>query len=391
MKYDVAIVGASISGLYCAYALAKRGHRVCVVDRREKIGEPVRCGEATGTRAELARFVPISEEWIARDLTGLAVHLNDSYATTRTIENTGLILHRDLFEKNMANLAMRQGAEIRLNTAAVSLRYEKDTISGVNLADSSAVRASIIVGADGAESRVGQWAGLIKPLAKTEAFTSLQYRITSDFCNDGYLHFFIGSQIIPHGYLWVFPRTNKEISVGAGLYGCHYSNEKARYYLDAFIQKKLGSISKTCLISGCAPITLCPKNLHRNNVVVVGDAARQVNPFTAGGIMNALEASDLAVKSISRALKTKSTFPLARYSRIWRGKPRFEQKLFLLFQKVFLDLKDSECEALIQLSERVFSGPIDRSIPFRLPLSAVFKILVRFLPAAWRHRSILSK
>src|SRR5664279_3333386 len=78
MQYDAVIVGASLAGLYSDMALAKNGWKVCILDRKSTIGIPVRCGEATGNRRELSRFIPIDESWIASDITGVALHLNDT-------------------------------------------------------------------------------------------------------------------------------------------------------------------------------------------------------------------------------------------------------------------------------------------------------------------------
>jgi digeranylgeranylglycerophospholipid reductase len=68
--FDIIIIGASIAGLYSGSKLTEAGRNVCIIDRKKEIGTPVRCGEATGNRAELSRFIAIDESWIARDFNG---------------------------------------------------------------------------------------------------------------------------------------------------------------------------------------------------------------------------------------------------------------------------------------------------------------------------------
>jgi flavin-dependent dehydrogenase len=141
-------------------------------------------------------------------------------------------------------------------------------------------------------------------------------------------------------------------------------------------------------ISGCVPVTVCPAVLHRGNAVVVGDAARQDNPLTAGGIMNTLEAADLLVRSLT-APGLSPARALARYSATWRRRARFEQKVFLLLQRVFLDCSDREISRLLVRADRAFGHLTDRSRTFRWPLADLVRLFCMVAPKAMRHASLL--
>ena len=67
------LVGASLAGRYSGMALVRKGWKVCILDRKSTISIPVRFGEATGNRRELARFVPVNKSWIASNITGVAL------------------------------------------------------------------------------------------------------------------------------------------------------------------------------------------------------------------------------------------------------------------------------------------------------------------------------
>jgi digeranylgeranylglycerophospholipid reductase len=389
MNYDALVAGASVSGLYTGYRLAQAGWKVRILDRRKEIGVPVRCGEATGNRAELARFFPIDESWIAGDVMGLAVHVNSQYTMHRKIPQTGVMLHRDKFEKYLADLAQNAGAEISLSTNVKGLKNKNGAYSMV-LDDDSDLSSHICIGADGVESKIGQWAGITRSLSLDDSFPSAQYHLKTDFCRDGFLHFFVGSKIIPNGYLWIFTRPEGHISAGAGLYGCREPGSKALEYLDNFINTNLGAVTREQFITGCVPLAICPRILHRNNCAVVGDAARQANPLTAGGIMNSLEAADLLVIQLLKQERSPaSPRLLSSYSRIWRTKPRMEQKSFYLIQKLFLSWNDKELLWVIKTAEKLFSYSIDRSRPFSLPLVPFIKLLMYFVPRAIRHINLL--
>ena len=391
MTYDAVIVGASVAGLYAGMKLSERNWRVCIVDRRSRIGLPVRCGQATGNRAELARFVPIDESWIVSEIKGLTAHVNDTHRWSREIPGTGVILHRERFEQHLAEACRRNGVDIRLNTLATGLPGNDGKATGVTLENGTSVDASFVIGADGAESSVGRWAGITQTLRPDEAFSAAQYSVQSDFCNDGLLHFFIGSGVIPKGYVWVFPMEEGRLSLGAGLYGCHHSVPKAKHFLDAFLAANLPGVETTDLVTGCAPLAICPKRLHKANVLVIGDAARQCNPMTVGGIMNALEATDLAVHRLLECGTTaRRTAPLSQYSAKWARRPRKEQKLFLLIQKMALSLTDEEMVRALSLASKIFRGKINRERPFSIPILRVLRLLVSFFPRLWRFRRILA-
>ena len=145
---------------------------------------------------------------------------------------------------------------------------------------------------------------------------------------------------------------------------------------------------RTRLISGCAPVTLCPRTLCRGPVAVVGDAARQVNPLTAGGIMNALEAADLLVHCLG-APAIDIPMALRQYSERWRRRMRFEQKVFLLLQRVFLDSNDAELRRVLAQADTALGRLADRSRPFRWPVSALTRLCMLTAGKAIAHLPLL--
>ncbi len=388
VSYDVVCVGAGIAGLYAGWKLAAAGRRVCIVDRRAEIGLPVRCGEATGNRAELRRFMDVDESWIATDVAGLAVHIDGAAPLCRRIPDTGVVLRRERFEQELARRALGAGAELRLRTTVTALVGPRGTWSGVRCADGDTVEARVVIGADGPESRVGRWSGICGPLRLDETYSAAQYRLHSDCCAERLLHFYVGQHTAGHGYVWVFPRGTGDVSVGAGLYGGTRDGRSALGVLDAFLGTRFPGSERRELICGCAPVSICPSRLSIGNVAVVGDAARQVNPLTAGGIMNTLEAADLLVSCLL-GLRAAPPEALRRYSARWRRRMRFEQKVFLLLQRVFLDCTDADLGWFALRAEAVCRGMEDRSRPFRWPALPLLRLGALLSRRALRHLPLL--
>jgi digeranylgeranylglycerophospholipid reductase len=376
---DAVIIGASIGGLYAGMKLARHGCSVCILDRRKTIGLPVRCGELTGNRHELSRFITIDESWIARDISGLAVHHDGNLAVKITAKDFGLILNRDRFEQSLAAQAVRYGATIHLNTRVAGLLWENGICKGVVDGNGNRFGGALIIGADGCESMVGRWAGITGHVRIHDAYSSVQYRVTSQFCNDTYAHFFVGQNHIPRGYIWVFPKSGNEISVGAGLYHPGKNGLKAIDYLDQFMKQFLPEVSGRDCITGCVPLSVCPRSFVKNNILVVGDAARIVNPLSAGGIMNTLEATDIAVRVILKyGICSIDAKNLNEYSSLWINSQRKQQKAFYIAKEIFIRLTDTEIVSAIHTINRVFGDRIDRTKPFNLPLLAVLRLFLLF-------------
>jgi len=78
--------------------------------------------------------------------------------------------------------------------------------------------------------------------------------------------------------------------------------------------------------------------------VAVGEAAHQNNPFSGGGIVNALEAADMAAEAITDALRSGSTSraALEPYERAWKSSVGNSNDRFHRFAGIFYRLSDEE-------------------------------------------------
>lgn len=373
MKYDIVIVGASLAGLYSAIKLSKNNFKVCIIDKKEHIGLPIRCGEATGNLKELERFFKMEPDWISQEIKGMSAHINGEEALAHEMDDLGVILNRDKFEQGLADKATSQGANLILNTYVTNLIKTGDKYSGVKLENGETVEGNLIIGADGAEAHIGQMAGIVKSLPSSEVATTLQYTIKSKKYNNGHLHFFIGSKSMPKGYIWVFPKDKDHVSVGGALYGINRKMPKIKKFVDDFVNEYYSDCPKDNLITGAIPITICPKEFVKDNVIIVGDSARMVNPLTAGGIMNTFEAADMMCDAIIKSKPSNYSNKIIskHYSKKWAKMPRFQQKVFYLFKELVLDSSDEELLKTCNAAGKVASI-IDRDKPFQFSLSAYY-------------------
>src|SRR5438552_227177 len=213
-QYDVVVVGAGPSGSMTARYAAAGGCKTLLIEKRQEIGSPVRCGEGLARHFVEDTKMPFDQKWVGREVKGAKIFSPNG--TELTIEEAhagnevGIVLERDAFDKAVAKEAAKAGAEIWLKTTATAILRDDGWVRGVHakrLEEEMNIEAKCVVAADGYESQVGRWAGFKTLLKAGDITGTLQYRLTNigpghDFPD--YCEFWLGT-IAPAGYIWVFP------------------------------------------------------------------------------------------------------------------------------------------------------------------------------------------
>ncbi|KAK7020830.1 6-hydroxynicotinate 3-monooxygenase [Favolaschia claudopus] len=169
---DFLIIGAGVSGLSCAIALRRVGHRVVVVEREKEIGQsdvgrgvrlPPNLSKILyrwNLKSEVSAFAAKSKQiQISRLDTG--DRLGDHYWDDEVLRETQgefLFGHLADLRKMMYDVAVGQGATVRLGTTAVSVDPKRREIT---LDSGETLTADVVIGADGAF-------GLVRPLLLNE-------------------------------------------------------------------------------------------------------------------------------------------------------------------------------------------------------------------------------
>jgi len=73
------------------------------------------------------------------------------------------------------------------------------------------------------------------------------------------------------------------------------------------------------LVAGNVPVALPPAHMVTGGLMLVGDAARQVDPLTGGSITNAMTAGKLAAEASTEAITGDDTSAtvLSHYEQAW--------------------------------------------------------------------------
>ena len=92
-------------------------------------------------------------------------------------------------------------------------------------------------------------------------------------------------------------------NVGVGISGTASKNKAAIRYLQEFVERRFPGAGVLTTVAGGVPCAATIDTMVTGNVVLVGDAAHQVNPMSGGGITSGMIGGKLAGEAIARAIE----------------------------------------------------------------------------------------
>jgi len=378
LEYDVVVVGGGPAGSSTAKHTAMGGASVLMLEKRQEIGSPVRCGEGIAKGWMEKWGIKYDPRWIAHEVEGAKVTAPNGsafYISEKIIsDEVGIVIERDIFDKYLAMDAARAGADIQVKSSVVGLLKDNGKISGVRVEHMNErfdVKANIVVGADGYESQVGRWAGIDTDLKAKDVTTCLQYRMADISIEKDYCEFILGSAS-PGGYVWIFPKGEDVANVGIGLQLTKLKGKgEVKKYLDAFIAKdeRLNKGKIIDIVSGAVSTCMPIDRTVGDGIILVGDAARQIDPLTGGGISNSCKAGKIAGEVLAECVQSKdySTNILQKYEKGWRA--LLEEPLYRNYMAK---------EKLVTLTDEIFNkiiGTLAEVGVDKLSTHAILKVM----------------
>ncbi|MFO7991474.1 MAG: NAD(P)/FAD-dependent oxidoreductase [Thermoplasmata archaeon] len=336
LEYDVLVVGGGPVGCAAARYASKNGAKTLVIEKRQEIGSPVRCGEGVSLN-RLDDEIANIDTWAARDMIGAKLYSPSGHMLEITEkmagDEVGVVCERDLFDKEMARLAAAAGADFMVKTTAKSLIVEDGFVKGVKarmMGKDFEIRAKLTIGADGFESQVGRWAGIYDAIPPQDIMTCFQYRMAGLDIDPDYTHFYL-CEHAPGGYAWAFPKSEDTANVGLGVQLSRLDGGKSpKDYLDEFIENhdEFNQGEPIDMVAGAVSVTHPPEKVTAAGIMLVGDASRVVDPMTGGGIVNGVIQGRIAGKFAAKAVKEGRVDEefLQGYEKEWRDE--LENKLW---------------------------------------------------------------
>jgi len=350
MDYDAVIVGAGPAGLLAARKIAVKGFSALILDKDRDLGTRT-CAEAVSISAFETAEIPKTASVISNNVNGAMVFPPDE---TKGIKISGgsyevYILNKPLFLYALASKAAAAGAELEMRSEVKEILMEGGKPQEVvyeQKGGTKRARFKVLIGSDGVGSLVARACGF--NMEGYEIIPTMQYVMVN--CNipeQGLIRTYMGNEVAPLGYAWVFNKNESVANVGIGVRG-----KPAKVYLDKFVSNHPDFFKGAKVVKeggGGVPVGGQVSEVVKGNVVICGDSAGQVIPITGGGIRTSMAAGSIAGAAVAEALEAKDmtflqSYP-ERYGEYWG--PRIQKSLRVL--RALDKLNDEELNLLSTL------------------------------------------
>jgi geranylgeranyl reductase family protein len=320
--YDAVVVGLGPGGATAARLLAAGGYRVLGLDKA-RFPRYKPCGGGLS-----ARILPHLPDDVRPCIEATIHKLRFTFRGTRAMhyqsaQPVAYMVRRPAFDHGLAEAAARAGATIGYGQEVSRLSETADHVD-VETSDGTHYQARFVIGADGANSRIGRQIdprSAVRPAWSLEA-EALRPAIGSTAADEVWLD--LGT--VPGGYGWSFPKAG-HLSIGVAGFSPVPANPRAT--LAAYLKAQRPVDPDTVLTLHSHPIPAVSTALRRlasDRLLVVGDAAHLVDPFFGEGIYYAIRSGEIAADCVASALRG-TTEGVGDYT--GRIKARFEEEFRL--------------------------------------------------------------
>lgn len=286
--WDVAVVGTGPAGAAAARAAAQTGARTLLLEREASLPRYKRCGGGLiGPSQQALAAAGLDVGALARDHVGRITFTSGGRAAfTRAGRAFLPMVLRSELDAALVRAAQDAGAVLRTDTMVQS--YEQDGDEARLGTRSGVLRARAVVGADGSGSRAGAHVGVVCDQVDLGMEAELPTPAGSDW--DGRVLLDWGP--VPGSYGWVFPKGS---TLTVGVIGSRTHGPAVKDYFRSFVASLGLDLADGEHVGGHLTRVRAPGSpVRRGRVLVTGDAAGLLEPWTREGISFALRSGALA-------------------------------------------------------------------------------------------------
>ena len=355
-EYDVVIAGGSISGLMSAREIAKNGHSVLVLEEGFEVGTPDHCGGLVSKSALNDMGIePTQKVFDSMITSALIFSPNGKQIEINSGKQGVAVVNRRELDKQVALQAQQAGAEIRVKTS-----FKEKTKRGVRTSIDE-IGCKILVDCRGISALINN--------QRDGILLSAQYEIYADWITDGKVEVYFDQIKYPGFFAWIIPSGKGVGKVGVAGKEINVSNTMEQFLRGKGKYSTIRKIFAPIWIKG--PI----KDFVSTNVVIVGDAAGQAKPTTAGGIYSCGMGGFLAGNAIIKYLETNKHSDLLQYQKFWHDKFGKEFEKQRLARKILEKVDNKTVDMIFDTITPEITSEISNKDDFDFHATSIVKLL----------------
>jgi digeranylgeranylglycerophospholipid reductase len=217
ITYDIAVVGGGPAGLSAAYAAAKAGGNVILLEKDESIGHSIRTSGVTwideieklGIKSE--HYNPIKNYSFLSSSNEVTIRGNTPKACVLNVRGT---------YQHLAMLAAEAGAEIMVRSRVTNVvtAPEDRRICGLKAKTPRGdivIDCKIVIDASGFSSSIARWLGIVREWRRYGI--GAEYECYCENLDQETWVLMVGKDYSDAGYAWIFPVSKNKARIGVGV------------------------------------------------------------------------------------------------------------------------------------------------------------------------------
>jgi digeranylgeranylglycerophospholipid reductase len=349
-KYDVVVVGGSLSGLLTAREIgSKSSISVKVLESDHEIGTPEHCGGLVSLSGLRKLGIVPSSRTFRNHITRAKIYSRSSSFVVDAKPQDVVAIDRRELDKQIAFQAQKLGVEITTMNSmkSVSTCPKLDVNQSCKFENGYTFTVSTVEGTIYCKYFVDA-RGLSSLIRKhrTGILPSGQYEVFSPWIDPDTVELYFDADKYPGFFAWIIPLGENKAKIGVAGRDINIVNS-----INSFLKSK-GSYSISRKIFAPIYVSGPIRRFIDGRSLIVGDAAGQTKPTTAGGILSSGLGGVLAGRAIAKAFEQEDDSFLNNYPSEWRAIFGFEFKKLILARKIFEHLDNKALDELFSTISR---------------------------------------
>jgi geranylgeranyl reductase family protein len=366
--YDVIIAGGSVSGLLAGREIAARGLSVAILEEDAEIGTPEHCGGLVSINGIQNLGIIPSSNAIENKIKYARIFSYSKIFELNAEEQKVIVLDRRVFDKQIAFQTQRMGGDIRVRCSMRSISKKNDSGNDdhhyyydVRTSEGN-LKCNYFVDARGVTS--------ILQRNREGVLQSAQYEVYASWIERDTIEVKFDSERYPGFFAWIIPTGRGKAKVGVAGKSINAANA-LKSYMDSKGQ------SYSVIRKVYAPIWVRGplETFVYGRTLIIGDAAGQTKPTTAGGIYTCGMGGIFAGRAIAKSIEQNNDKLLYDYQKNWFSIFKEEFDKMIIARRLLERLDNEAIDELFSTITQVETEQLSKTGDFDFHSSALAKML----------------